>query len=679
MRSARKRMERHVPKVVGPWLAGLYDRDRLVSRAANDGISSFLNSPEKVTMFWKKCQPQILEFATGAIRETKDSLSDERSTTPEDAEAKYFRVLGAALSLVLGLLQTLGDEDTNKFEEGYHEFLTEDVVWKCINIGDSSVRKSACQLLDRCLESRKPVLEEKMSRLKKTLISDGLKTSHVGSAVTFVKALSSFTQSFPDIWLSSSGDKKTPVSRLGSFIEKGSQGSQGGFWENLEALIKNIPSETISLDVANDLTRSMRAGISGREEPRLHAGTAWTCYLRVARYFLGVLTSDADQAAFAEESLSPLIAHYLHPGTPGLSSNWVVPGTSASAVIEGCYAVTTESAPEAVVSASMEKWQQLSADYCSRIANSLPEVSQNYQKSQESIAEEGARWFTLIGQVQRTKAQSKAQGTRIDGPAADIVLCCIDILSRRNLKPFGAAKTVRLMAELTGYLGADEKITKAVFDFLLETGGEYMGLVFAAQSKLDLVACVQAFADKAPSQYERLWKAWTASLLKESEEPAAPQVLGALLSHEKAGSLAQGDEDVQEYIVKKSLESLSSESEDWSLLQHSLACGGLTTATRKALAKHLLDLPQEDAATAEKSLDALTIMARHGGDLLSEDDDLHLALATKLLSLSESSNASLSSKAAELRKLVDGHAEGKKPTLSIVQGNLETAGPDSLG
>src|SRR5690606_21747077 len=146
----------------------------------------------------------------------------------------------------------------------------------------------------------------------------------------------------------------------------------------------------------------------------------WTSYLRVARYILGVLSSDTDQAAFAEESLSPLIAHYLHPGAPGLSSNWAVPGTSAPAVIEGCYAVTTESAPEAVVSASLEKWKQLSADYCSRIANSLPEVSQNYQKSQESIAEEGARWFTLIGQVQRTKAQSKSQGTKLDGPAAEI-------------------------------------------------------------------------------------------------------------------------------------------------------------------------------------------------------------------------------------------------------------------
>ena len=674
MRSARKRMERRVPKVVGPWLAGLYDRDRLVSRAADGGISSFLSSPDKVTLFWRKCQPQILEFATGAIRETKDSLSDERSTTPEDAEAKYFRVLGAALALVLGLLRTLGEEDTSKLEEGYREFLTEDVVWKCINFGDPSVRKSACQLLERCLESRKDVLEEKMARLKKVLISDGLKSSHVGSAVSFVNVLSSFTRAFPDIWLASPGDKKTPISRLGPFIEKGSQGSQGGYWEGLETLVKNIPSEVITLEVATVLTRSMRAGITGREEPRVHAAAAWTSYLRTAKYFMGILPSDSEKAAFAADSLAPLIEHYLHP-TPGQSSNWAIPGPSAPAVIEGCYALTTESAPEVVISASMERWRALAADYSGRIANSLPEVSRDYQKSQEAIAEEGARWFALVGQVQRTKAGSE---TRLDGPAADIVSCCVNILSRRNLKPFGAARTIRHMAESTVYLGSNAQITKALYDFLLEAGSEQMAFVLQAHSRLDLVACLQAFADKAGSQYDTLWKAWVAALLKETDEAAAPQVLGALLSHAKAAPLAQDDSEVQDYIVKHSLEILSSESEDWSLLQKSLAFGALTPDARKRLAKHLLDVPQEDSTATRKSLDALTLMARHGGDLLSEDEELHLALATKLLSLSENSDATVSSKASELRQIADAHLEGKKPTLSIVQNNLETAGPESL-
>jgi hypothetical protein len=93
MKSARKRFERHLPKIVAAWLAGLYDRDRVVARAASDGLTSFLNTPEKVLAFWNKCQAQILDFAIEAIQETQDTLSDERSTTAEDSEAKYFRVV----------------------------------------------------------------------------------------------------------------------------------------------------------------------------------------------------------------------------------------------------------------------------------------------------------------------------------------------------------------------------------------------------------------------------------------------------------------------------------------------------------------------------------------------------------------------------------------------------------
>ncbi|EOO00110.1 putative c3hc4 type (ring finger) zinc finger containing protein [Phaeoacremonium minimum UCRPA7] len=111
VKSARKRMERRIPRIVGSWLAGTFDKDRVVARAASDGLSSFLNTDEKFLQFWKRCQTQILDFAIEAIQETPDTLSDERSTTADDAEAKYLRVVGGSLSLVLGLLQRLQDTD----------------------------------------------------------------------------------------------------------------------------------------------------------------------------------------------------------------------------------------------------------------------------------------------------------------------------------------------------------------------------------------------------------------------------------------------------------------------------------------------------------------------------------------------------------------------------------------
>lgn len=123
LKSARKRMERNIPKIAGAWLAGTFDKDKAVARAATEGFSAFLTTEEKVAQFWRKCQPQVLQYATDAIIETPDTLSDERSTKPEDAEAKYYRVVAASFSLVLGLLRRLSSADTEKYHTEYETFL----------------------------------------------------------------------------------------------------------------------------------------------------------------------------------------------------------------------------------------------------------------------------------------------------------------------------------------------------------------------------------------------------------------------------------------------------------------------------------------------------------------------------------------------------------------------------
>src|SRR3954464_8844450 len=63
LKSARKRMEKYIPKIVGSWLGGTYDRDRAVARAANDGTKSFLDSPAKMALFFKRCETPIIDYA----------------------------------------------------------------------------------------------------------------------------------------------------------------------------------------------------------------------------------------------------------------------------------------------------------------------------------------------------------------------------------------------------------------------------------------------------------------------------------------------------------------------------------------------------------------------------------------------------------------------------------------
>lgn len=101
-------MARHLPKVVGAWLAGLYDSDRLVSRSVVESISQVFTTDEKRNGLWKIFQTSILEFVDDVIlHQTVLTLSDERIVKPDDAEAKYARVSATAILLFNRILSTI--------------------------------------------------------------------------------------------------------------------------------------------------------------------------------------------------------------------------------------------------------------------------------------------------------------------------------------------------------------------------------------------------------------------------------------------------------------------------------------------------------------------------------------------------------------------------------------------
>ena len=94
-----------MPNVVGPWLAGSYDNDRSVSRAAQESLRQVFPSDEKMSHLWRLYQASIIEFASDAInKENVNTLSDERTTSPDDATAKHARVVATSMLLVTHLI-----------------------------------------------------------------------------------------------------------------------------------------------------------------------------------------------------------------------------------------------------------------------------------------------------------------------------------------------------------------------------------------------------------------------------------------------------------------------------------------------------------------------------------------------------------------------------------------------
>ncbi|KJK82300.1 hypothetical protein H634G_02494 [Metarhizium anisopliae BRIP 53293] len=674
LRSARKRMERHVPKIVGPWLAGLYDRDRVVARAASDGLASFLTTPEKMKAFWVKCQSQILEFAIEAIRETQDTLSDERSTTVEDAEAKYFRVVTSSLSLVLGLLQKVDDAGVQKFAGKYDEYFSEEAVWKSITFKDSAVRKTVCQLLFACLDRQLPY--GATTKAKQAFVTGGLKTSQAGSALEYVRALTKLTQKDPSFWVSGPADKKSPMTRLQSFISKGSQGSPPNFWEVLDQLIAIIPADALGLETSSKLLASVKAGIANREEPRTNTSYSWKCFADVAKRSIEQLP-DKDKLSFVQEHLFPLFEQFLL----STSETSAIPtGPNAMSIFVELHLAVIQSSPH-LVDASAQEWERVGTILCTNISGSLPEVSKEYKASQTNIGEQGRRWFGLVGEI-----FAKLRGCRptlpdqTTGPSNRVITQCATLLESRNMKPFGAAQIIEYALSTSQHLFSGDNGSNLA-SFFLAVAEDGLGMLVETASARYLLSALGIYGsiEGQTQTYEKIWRTWVAQILRLNiSQSARNAALAGLISQEQASSLAAEDMALQDMLYNQALEALNGESDAFDLLDAACVHQALSDNAGRKLVSELVNRLSKQTSQLELILRMLETIAKSKAQLFSEEP-IHTDLVSQLLSLSEINDSNVSPKVAAIRSLLDGQAQGKLPVVDIIQSSLEKAGPQSLG
>ncbi|KAI1481951.1 Zfp294 protein [Daldinia eschscholtzii] len=683
MKSGRKRTERHVPKIVGTWLAGTFDRDKVVSRAAADGLSSFLTTPEKVVQFWKRCQPQILDYASGAIRETAETLSDERSTSADDAESKSYRVLGSSLALVLGLLQKLDPSDLEKYQDDYDQFFEQDKVWKSVSMNDTVVRQLSCQLLTVCLEKRPGRIEADLGRLSKNFVAEGLASNHVGSAASFVDALTELTARHPTVWTSEYRGKKSLASRLKTFLEKGSQGAGSKFWISLSRLIEIIPADILpkDLDSALDFLKSMRSGLTRREEPRSSAIDGWSTYLNTTKNFIKVMKSSEDRVKIVQEGIFPLIAHYFYP-TPE-TSIWVS-GSQVQILIKAYTSTATSPFPE-VITATDSEWGQWKENFRARIRNSLPEASKEYEKSQKAIADEGDRWFTFAGLI--SDAHERTQET--DRPIPDIpakyslelLEDIFKLLEARKWKPFGAAATVESAFKQAPRLFRESSATtNNVLDYLTNALHSY-GIEFVQSPAAPYILSSINLLGHIPEQkqeYEKIWKISIGTLLEYIDDPSVLPALTTIISTKDASALAQQDQSLQAELIKRCLMcSVGIIDLGWDLFDAVLTFNTLTEMAATRLTKELGSRITNALGQPNPGvIKGLRLIAEKKPDLLLQDEVTHMNLMTNLLSVSERFDAT--SDIAVLKGLMETPSTESSRLSSLVQRSISTADSGSL-
>lgn len=90
-----------MPDIAGPWLAGIFDGDKMVSNAAKESLKQVFQTEGKLKNVWSVYLGSILQYCSDAIlKETVNTLSDERTVSPDDALAKHARVVASAIHVV---------------------------------------------------------------------------------------------------------------------------------------------------------------------------------------------------------------------------------------------------------------------------------------------------------------------------------------------------------------------------------------------------------------------------------------------------------------------------------------------------------------------------------------------------------------------------------------------------
>ncbi|KAL4876265.1 hypothetical protein BJY04DRAFT_143573 [Aspergillus karnatakaensis] len=457
-----KRVARFLPKVIGAWLAGVYDNDKPVHQAAVESFTRVFSTEEKRQGVWKVFQSSILDFVDDVIlQQTPQTLSDERTVKPDDAEAKYARVVGTAILLFNRILGNTTREERQNDIAKIENILGSKSLWTFSYHEDPSVRRSIYILIRTTVSGEPEELDWKL--IGAALIGKSLSITQIGSASDLSEALLHVTSLRPQIWTDDYSGKTSASKRLLQYIRKGSQSGPASFWSNIYQLLQLVPIEllakldpssasddTIGLSSATALMEAIHEGLSSREEPHQNRTIGWKNYVETAMWLAQGLSED-DTLVFLQTELFPLVTQYVRPEDAG--SRWSLPLQSAGAI---CTEYLTALFSFGYEAAFNELWTKLSDGLFEAVRLSSPEQSKDFTASQDAVSTQAERLFfleaSLLSRLADKELEPKALHT-LETLNLALLNNCLEVLRTRNGKPYGAAAVIEAVVRKVPQIG----------------------------------------------------------------------------------------------------------------------------------------------------------------------------------------------------------------------------------
>ena len=691
--SCGKRVARHLPTIVGPWLAGLYDVDRSVTRAAQESLEQVFPSVEKRSNLWRLYRSSIIAFCSDAItKESMYTLSDERTASPDDALAKHARVVGASILVATNMIENYPSEKAQDHHDAVGGFLAEEKVWELASHSDAFVRRAVYRLLVVTLTTKEDTLDWKLISAK--LLTSSLHIDQTGSALDYARALAVLTKHSPGVWTEfySGSGKKSAARRLQQFLKKGSQGGPVEFWGQVESIISNLPLQ-VFVSEANDgvfqhaapgaaqsqsaILQVMLQALRRRDEPPRNLVAAWNAYLKVFERVQALQTNKSNRHELLKDFLLPIFVHYIKPSQE--SSEWTVAKDHQSQrdICAKAFLLAWHEGEEIV----QDCWTDLSERIIEDIKTSLPEQSKDYSKSQSLISEETCRWFELEEQILKEDYPQSVKAL-FEDTSSSVLKAAMESITTRNGKPSGAAATLVSAFQSNPQLIYNSAELISLVSQFVQRDIPKLALSPSAPYLFKVLGLLQGISEVDIGQpYQTCLR----FLNEAPESPAKSKTLTSLLSSPFLTNFGKTEElkDLMDGILELTF---SGDESYWDLVQTILR----NPATPSELVNNLITTSAHSLHVESKtliSLEMLSMTAKSKRDALRSftTSTGGTKLLSRLLSLSESPEELVAEKAKAFSLTIqgivsdnEGLGKGLNPIIKIIQEGLATPTLSSL-
>jgi len=670
-----KRVARHMPRIAGPWLAGVFDSDKAAANAARDSLALIFNTPEKIQGVRKTFHQSITEYCKdAALNETVQTLSDERTISADDAQATYARVVATSISLVTSMLNNLSPEEISQQQSLYEELL-ENKIWDFVNYADTGVRRSMHRLVRSCIHNQPNLISNHLKAISTAYIYKGLPSDQTGSSLDFVQTLEHLTSTHPTIWTEAYSGKKPAASRLRSLLKHGSQAGPAEFWPTLENIVRKIPEDVLpsTYDEVAELLSNARIGVTKRED-RFNASHSWQTYATIADASSRNL-SEAEQDKLTENYVMPVIKQYISPQPE--TSDWSITGAKPAPVVAKAAQV------QRLPSVLERELPSLVDHLIEQIKISQPEQSKDFDKSQREVAAAGERWAALQREL-TNGGHDLPDSLQVAFVAQDkrLISDCFALLTSRGGKPYGAAATVNELLKSCGdLLRKDPEILAAVSSFAEE---DLPGLLFTpSQSHL----AYSLYALSSEPSFDSTFESVITRVSEADAEASSKELLCKALFNrqtpERAVKLAKDSDKLQTLIVDLTTPSAGGKIVCPRLLVDLLPVRVVSARSISSILDKLNNsLANEEAPTdALASFDHLASSSKGAlSKLLLGSTANTDQLLTSLLRLEKSSDDEIADLASKLSSKLSlaGESDGSVDKFSVVRQNLEEVSDRSL-